>query len=58
MKERTMNPNLLQAQCIRRFRNHLHRIGRAVTLEDAACIWISRYARLWREHHNIRRIAA
>ena len=51
-----MNANHLQALCIRRYHKHLQRIGRAATLETAAREWVCRYARLWRQHHESRRL--
>ena len=49
-----MNANHLQAACIRRYQQHLQRLGRHSTLESAAREWVGRYARLWRQHHQSR----
>jgi hypothetical protein len=46
----TSEANRLQAQCIVRFHVRLLRNGADVTREQAARIWIGRYARLWRGH--------
>jgi hypothetical protein len=40
--------NFLQAREIERYHRHLLRCGRAESLDQAARIWIRRYARLWR----------
>lgn len=44
-----MPANLLQALAIARYHRHLQRLGRARTLEETARIWVSKYARLWRD---------
>ena len=49
-----MNANHLQAACIRRYQQHLQRLGRPASLETAAREWVGRYARLWRQHHQAR----
>ena len=43
-----------QIQAIIRYQQHLFRLGRTLSLEQAAQEWISRFARLWREHHEER----
>ena len=42
--------NDLQLRQILRYHRHLHRLGRAVDLEETARVWIRRYAQLWRLH--------
>ena len=42
--------NDLQLIEIQRYHNHLHRLGRALDMEQTARLWIRRYARLWRQH--------
>lgn len=46
--------NWAQVRCIRRYQSHLLRLGQDVTLEQAACGWIKRYAALWRRHREWR----
>lgn len=44
--------NRLQAHAIERYHGHLCRLGRAVSLEDTARLWVHKYAALWRLHHG------
>ena len=47
--------NMLQARMIRRYQRHLWRNGKAVSLDEAARLWIARYAHLWRSRFDQRR---
>lgn len=44
--------NHLQSIAIRRYHDHLHRLGRTASLEESARTWIARYARLFRERYT------
>ena len=47
--------NMLQARTIRRYQRHLWRHGRGVSLDEAARLWIARYAHLWRHRFEQRK---
>jgi hypothetical protein len=51
-----MSANTMQAECIRRYHAHLLKRGEVVTLEDAARMWVGKYARMWRWHYMTRPI--
>ncbi len=46
-----------QILAVLRYHRHTLLQGRALTLEQAACEWIRRYASLWREHLDRRQSA-
>ena len=46
--------NRLQIREIERYHRHLCRCGRDVSLEEAARVWIRRYAKLWRSRFEAR----
>jgi hypothetical protein len=51
-----MSANELQYECIRRYHAHLLRHNRVMTLEDAARMWVGKYARMWRLHYMTRAV--
>ena len=44
--------NWAQARSIRRYQSHLWRVGKEVSIEQAARCWITKYAALWRHHRE------
>lgn len=47
--------NCQQYDSIRRYHQHLSRLGRNIDLETAAREWIHRFASRWREHRDRQR---
>ena len=47
-----MSANLIQFHRIVQCHARLSRLGRIITLEETAKLWISRYAAAWRKHHD------
>lgn len=42
--------NNRQLECIHHYYKHLIRNHKHISEEQAACVWVSKYAKLWRQH--------